>query len=164
MKTLTKASFCRIFASVKPTYTNMENIMLTSHFSRWEMKRSGIAIKKDLCNEPDEEQWKNLQALCTNVLEPLRARYGAVIVTSGFRSRAVNALAGGVPDSQHCRGEAADLYIGSAEKALKYIEFIRRHTDFDQLIVEPRGALPENICWIHVSYTTRRANRRMFLT
>jgi hypothetical protein len=141
----------------------MENSMLTPHFSRWEMKRSGIAIRKDLCNEPNEEQWKNLQDLCTNVLEPLRARYGAVIVTSGFRSRAVNALAGGVPDSQHCRGEAADLYIGSAEKALKYIEFIRRHTDFDQLIAEPRGALPENIRWIHVSYTARRANRRMVL-
>lgn len=130
---------------------------LSDHFTLEEMTRSGTAIRRGLDNTPDGVVVDNLRALCLNVLEPLRRRYGAIIITSGYRSEAVNKAVGGSRLSQHMRGEAADIYIGSEEKGVKYADYIIRHTDFDQLILEPIGQLPKR--WLHVSYTRRRANR-----
>ena len=42
-----------------------------------------------------------LRALCQDVLEPLRARHGAVFVSSGYRTRAYNARIGGADNSIH---------------------------------------------------------------
>jgi zinc D-Ala-D-Ala carboxypeptidase len=137
--------------------------MLTPHFSKWEMKRSGIAIRHNIANEPNAEQWKNLYNLCFNILEPLRLRFGAITITSGFRCKQLNDMVHGAINSQHCRGEAADIYIGSAEKATKYFQFIRLHTDFDQLIAEPAGRRIAEVRWIHVSFTTRRPNRHQII-
>lgn len=130
---------------------------LSEHFTLQEMTRSGTAIRHGIDNTPPPVAVGNLQALCQNVLEPLRRRYGAIVITSGYRSEAVNQLVGGARHSQHLNGEAADIYIGSQEKGVKYAEFIIRNTDFDQLILEPVGAKPKR--WLHVSYTRRRANR-----
>jgi hypothetical protein len=140
-----------------------EDNMLTPHFSKWEMMRSGTAIRQGICNEPNAEQWKNLKALCLNILEPLRQRFGAIIITSGFRCKRLNELVGGVINSQHCRGEAADIYIGSTEKAVKYFKFLREKTDFDELIAEPTSSYINEAKWFHVSYTTRRLNRHRLI-
>lgn len=130
---------------------------LSDHFTLDEMTRSGTAIRRGLDNTPSAVATGNLQALCVNVLEPLRRRFGAIIITSGYRSRAVNRAVGGAKYSQHLSGEAADIYLGSDEKGVKYADFIIRHTDFDQLILEPVGERHKR--WLHVSYTRRRANR-----
>lgn len=42
-----------------------------------------------------------LKELCRDMLEPLRAKYGACTVLSGFRTSAHNAAVGGAPRSQH---------------------------------------------------------------
>ena len=136
-----------------------ENELLTPHFSKWEMKRSETTLRHNLINEPDTEQWRSLYILCSSVLEPLRLRFGAIIITSGFRSKELNERIGGVINSQHCCGEAADIYIGSSEKAVKYFNFIQENTDFDQLISEPSGRRLANASWLHVSFTTRHPNR-----
>lgn len=134
---------------------------LSKHFTLWEMMRSGTAVRMNIKNVPDEQEKAALRQLCEHVLEPLRCRYGAIIITSGYRCLRLNRAVGGVPTSQHMRGEAADIFIPNLETGRKYFDFIKNNTTFDQLIWEPRGAdVPR---WLHVSYTTRRPNRMQVL-
>jgi len=134
---------------------------LSKHFTLWEMMRSGTAVRLNIKNVPDEQEKEALRQLCQHVLEPLRCRYGAITITSGYRCLRLNRAVGGVPTSQHMRGEAADIFIPNLEIGRKYFDFIKNNTTFDQLIWEPRGAdVPR---WLHVSYTTRRPNRMQVL-
>lgn len=98
---------------------------------------------------------ERLVALVTNLLDPLREKYGKPIrVSSGYRSPAVNKAVGGVKNSQHLLGEAADLQCDN-NKAL--FELIKAEFDFDQLIWEHGGK------WVHVSYREGR-NREQVIS
>lgn len=134
--------------------------MLTEHFSLKEMLLSGTAIRRGIDNTPTPEVVENLRLLCRNVLEPLRRRYGRILITSGYRCPALNKAVGGVPHSQHMRGEAADIFIPNIELGEKYVVFLHDHTPYDQLILEPPRGKKR---WIHVSYTARRKNRQEML-
>ena len=53
---------------------------------------------------------ENIEALVEDVLDPLRERYGKpIVVNSGYRCAKHNKEVGGVANSQHLRGEAADI-------------------------------------------------------
>ena len=132
--------------------------MLSEHFSLEEMTRSGEALRRKISNVPTAEQTESLRQLCLNVLEPVRRRFGATRITSGYRCPELNEAVGGVADSQHIRGEAADIHLSNMEVGRKMFDFIRLHTDFDQLLFERR--MKGGCRWLHVSYTTRRKNRR----
>ena len=130
------------------------NTMLSEHFSLEEMVRSGEAMRRNIDNSPTPEAVESLRRLCANVLEPVRRRFGATRITSGYRCPALNEA----PASQHLRGEAADIHIADMEVGRKVYDFIRLNTDFDQLLFERR--LSNGCRWLHVSYTERRPNRR----
>ena len=132
---------------------------LSEHFKLSEMTRSGTALRLHISNEPTAEDIKRLQLLCQNVLEPLRRRFGVIRITSGFRCPRLNQAVGGVKNSQHLIGEAADLHISNMEVGQKMYDFIRQETDFDQLLFEHR--MSNGCSWLHVSYTERRKNRHL---
>ncbi len=137
--------------------THQEKLHLSDHFTLYELTRSGVAIENELPNLPNLQQEQALRDLALHVLEPLRRQFGPVVISSGFRTTKVNRLVGGVANSQHTRGEAADIVINDADRGMRMYEFIRCYIDFDQLIFEPIGSPHPR--WIHVSYTSKRKNR-----
>ena len=71
-------------------------------------------------------------------------------ISSGFRCEQLNRAVGGVSNSQHMRGQAADLCIdGDLKKGRKWFDYIKTHLPFDQLIWEHSS---NGTYWVHVSY------------
>jgi len=124
--------------------------MYSPHFSKQEMQRSGMAIRLGIENQPGREEEENLRQLCLNVLEPLRMRFGRIIITSGYRSNALNKAVGGSFNSQHIRGEAADIHIPNEATGRRYYLFIKHTLVFDQLLFEHR--MRNGCMWLHVSF------------
>lgn len=135
---------------------------LTQHFTLEEMCASATAKAKGIKNQPDTQAIVNLTALCVCVLEPLRKWWGKEIkIGSGYRCQKLNLAVGGVSNSQHLTGQAADLCIdGDKTKGLKWFEYIRRNLIFDQLIWEHNA---KGTFWVHVSYNAQGANRRQVI-
>ena len=136
-------------------------IKLTKNFTLDEMCKSKKAKELRIKNVPSPAVVGRLRALCENVLQPLRDYMGEpVIINSGYRSPELNKKVGGVRDSQHLIGEAADINCkGSLIYARKILAYIMMNLQFDQLILErSKGAF-----WVHVSYTTTGKNRQKYL-
>ena len=85
---------------------------LSTNFTLDEMTRSQTATRHGIPNDPTDEEIRNLADLCEQILERVRAYFGApVLISSGYRSKALNLRIGGSVNSQHCRGEAADFTV-----------------------------------------------------
>lgn len=126
-------------------------MQLSKNFSVAELSKSEAAIRKGLDNTPSLTVIDNLQALVDNVLQPVRDKFGPVIVTSGYRSPAVNKAIGGSTTSDHTRGQAADFEVlGMPNKELA--EWIRDNLKFTQLILEFPSKNDPNAGWVHCSY------------
>lgn len=123
---------------------------LSEHFSLREMTSSLSAKNRGLDNTPNSEALANLKNLAAFVLEPLRKLYGRpIIVTSGYRSSAVNKVVGGAKNSQHVQGKAADIKcIADTVEGNKELFdlIITSGLPFDQVIDE------FNLNWVHVSF------------
>ena len=127
---------------------------LTKNFTLTELTKTNTGLP----NEPNCEEVGRLRELCEKVLQPLRDLYGnPIIVNSGFRSQEVNRKVGGVPNSQHRYGEAVDITGGNKKENEVLFNLIFFNLEFDQLIDE------RDFSWIHVSYTTRKPNRKQIL-
>lgn len=133
-------------------------MMKSKYFSIEELTHSATADAHNISNVPDERQTECIEALMRDCLDPIRELWGLrLIVNSGYRCPRLNALVGGVKNSQHMRGEAADITTNSStQNALLFKKVANSDIDFDQLILEA-GAN-----WIHVSYR-RAGNRRQIL-
>lgn len=124
---------------------------LSPHFRLEEFTRSATASKYGISNTPNQKQIANLRALCENVLEPLRLHFNVpIIIGSGFRCPKLNALVGGVSNSQHKTGEAADIHIPDTATGIAWFEWMEDNLQFDQLIKE-RATKTSKSFWIHVS-------------
>ena len=131
---------------------------LSEHFRLREFLISATAIRHAIDNTPSEADVERMTQLCRHVLEPLRRRFGALRLTSGYRSAELNRLVGGSPSSQHMRGEAADISVPCREVAEKMFGYALRHLDFDQMLLECRRKTGAR--WLHVSYRAGGPNRR----
>lgn len=122
------------------------------YFSIKELTKSETATKKGIDNTPNAAQVKNLEALIDNLLDPIREQWGAAIyVTSGFRSIALNKAVGGVANSHHLGGYAADLTVKSQAGNKALFEMIRcSNLRWTQLISEKNTS--HGCGWVHISY------------
>ena len=137
-------------------------MQLSPHFDLVEFTRSDTAQSRHIDNTPNQTQIENLRFLCVQVLEPLREKFGPIIIGSGFRSEKLNAAVGGVKNSQHKTGEACDIHLPSNEVGKEYFEFLKTLPCFDQLIWE-RNSPKSSRFWIHVSIRRKGTNRKQVI-
>lgn len=128
------------------------------HFTIKELCRSTTASLLGIDNTPPASAVRSLQELVDKVLDPLREAWGGPIrVNSGYRCPELNKLVGGTPTSQHQRGEAADITVGTPARNRRLLDLIKRlDLPVDQCIDE------KGCRWIHVSHRRGR-NRRLYM-
>ena len=87
-------------------------MILAPHFTVEEMLKS--SDHPDLAGgvyDTPPDVLVNLARLAWSVLHPLRQRFGPIVITSGYRPRALNAKVGGSHTSRHLTGCAVDFEL-----------------------------------------------------
>ena len=135
---------------------------ISKNFTLEELTASQTAKARGINNQPCTAEIVNLVYLAAYVLQPLRDAMGEPIkIGSGYRSPALNRAVGGVANSQHIKGQAADLCIdGDLKKGMRWFEWIKQHCKFDQLIWEHND---KGSYWVHVSYCADGQNRQQVI-
>lgn len=139
-------------------FSKNQTMKLTEHFKLEEFTRSETAARKGLDNTPNKTQIAALKQLCKKVLEPYRDLVEKpVIISSGYRCPELNKLVGGAKNSQHMKGEAADLHMNSYKDAKRCAVWLLNNTDFDQILIETSN---HRTYWVHVSCKLNAAENR----
>ena len=120
--------------------SELDGIRLSLHFKLGEFLNLG----KYPDNIPTMQVVANLTYGCHQLLEPARLIVGPIIINSGFRCEAVNRKVGGVHNSQHLIGQAADIRPADPKQFAKLVEFLRSHALTDQLLSGSN--------WLHISW------------
>lgn len=140
---------------------------MMKYFTFFELEFSQSAFDARIKNQPTAENEQNLAALVAAVLDPLREAYGKPItVTSGFRNTKVNTYIHGANDSQHKKGEAADICIPKKPaENYKLAQLIAKLGNYDQLILEDVKSTADysQPQWVHVSWKRSGLNRHQIL-
>ena len=144
-----------VLASVHLSEVQFDNTIdekLSHRFFLSTLTHSDSALRKGIPNVPDTIEKQALADLAVNVLDEIKGKFPTMHITSGYRNEHVNRLAGGKPNSQHMKGEAADFTVPGRSLKEVYRWILASDIDYDQMIIE-HGR------WIHISYTKRRNNR-----
>jgi len=138
---------------------------LSEHLDLSEVTRSESAKRKGISNMPTEAHIANFKLLAENIFEPIRTHFRCpIIISSGYRSKELNAAIGGSLTSQHCQGEAIDIDMDGTPNGVTnrmVFDYIKDNLEFDQLIYEFGDK--ENPDWVHVSYESSGKQRKQIL-
>jgi zinc D-Ala-D-Ala carboxypeptidase len=138
---------------------------ISEHLDLSELTRSDSAKRNGISNMPTPEHIENFKLLAEKVFEPIRKHFGVPInISSGYRSKELNAKIGGSATSQHSSGEAIDIDMdGSANGVTNRMvfDYIKDNLVFDQLIFE--FGSKEAPDWVHVSYESTGKQRKQIL-
>ena len=120
---------------------NLNETRLSSHFKLSEF----LNVGKYPDNKPTLQDVSNMTYGCIMLLEPARQVVGPIIINSGFRCEAVNRRVGGVRNSQHLIGQAADIRPKDPAQFQRLVDFLKAHDLTDQLLTGSG--------WLHVSWS-----------
>ena len=125
---------------------------LSEHLDLSEVIRSDSAKRNGISNMPTPEHIANFMLLAEKIFEPIREHFCVPIrISSGYRSKELNAKIGGSASSQHCKGQAVDIDMDGTSLTNKQVfDYIKDNLPFDQLIWEFGNE--DNPDWVHVSY------------
>ena len=127
--------------------TTINDTRLSPHFKLGEF----IKQSKYPDNKPTMQDVVNMTYGCLMLLEPARQVVGPILINSGFRNARVNTLVGGVRNSQHLLGQAADIRPKDPRQFSKLVDFLRTSPYTDQLLTG-NG-------WLHISWNPFAAPR-----
>jgi zinc D-Ala-D-Ala carboxypeptidase len=136
--------------------------ILTEHFTLDELVASQTAARRGIDNTPGAAALRHLKSLA-EVLEEVRTLLGDVslVISSGYRSPALNAAVGGSAKSAHMFGLAADFTAPKFGTVLQTAKKIAASgIAYDQLIHEYGS-------WVHLGLAApgvapRRQNLSIF--
>ena len=132
---------------------------MSKYFSLEEFLTSSTAKQKSIENLPSFEIVDNLRRLA-EFLDPLREAWGSgIIVSSGFRCTKLNTAVGGVKESMHQTGWAADLQPanGKFEEFKTFVADWIKNKAFDELIVETNKKGDK---WLHLQLFSPKGFQR----
>ena len=139
-------------------------VIISKNFKQQEFEQSDKAIEMGINNAIDSQEIKDaLQSLVDSVLQPLRDAWGKPLaINSGYRCKELNAAVGGVPTSQHVKGEAADVcpFGRNGHGDIKVVTELARlavklDLPFDQMILYPS--------FVHFSHKAKGEQRKQIL-
>ena len=120
--------------------TQLNDTRLSSHFRLGEF----LDLGKYPDNIPTMQHVANMTYGCLMLLEPARQVVGPIIINSGYRNPRVNALVGGVKNSQHLLGQAADIRPRDPQQFQRLVAFLKACEYTDQLLTASS--------WLHISW------------
>lgn len=136
---------------------------LSKNFTLSELTYSSTANANKVNNTPDRWELENLKKLCNEVLQPIRDKWDdSIFINSGFRNPIVNRLVKGSTSSQHLKGEAADITVGSKSRNKKLFDMIVQMIENEEITV---GQIidEKDYSWIHISLPYKRVNQILHL-
>ena len=151
---------------------------LSQHFTLGELCKTKHDTEDG--NIPSHVAIENLKRICENWLEDLRYSYNTlyclkpgedyatsknvegIVINSGYRSPAVNKLAGGAAMSNHLTGCAVDIRCVGKEQIIRYASILvdiadGTKQDFDELLLEQHGS----VCWLHFAVRPKDNRRKI---
>jgi len=151
---------------------------LSEHFTLGELTKTKHVTADG--NIPSHVAIENLKRICENWLEDLRYSYNMLyclepgedyessknveplVINSGYRSPAVNKLAGGAANSNHLTGCAVDIRCAGKEQMIRYAGILLdiadgTKQDYDELLLEQHGS----VCWLHFAVRPKDNRRRI---
>jgi hypothetical protein len=157
--------------------SKLDGLRLSPHFTLGELTKTKHVTPDG--NIPSRVVIENLKRLCP-WLEDLRYSYNTlyclqpgedyetsknvepIIINSGYRSQAVNLLAGGAKTSNHLTGSAVDIRCAGKEQMIRYASILLDIADgtkqeFDELLLEQHGS----VCWLHFAVKPKENRRRI---
>lgn len=133
--------------------------ILSEFFTLNELTKSSTASRYHIDNTPSAEIIQNLQYGVEMVLDPLRRLYGKpIIITSGYRCTELNKKVGGVANSWHTQGNAADIHVSSLAEASKIFSNLQKIPSVDTALFEHS----QNGQWLHVQWNISKTPRHHF--
>lgn len=133
------------------------------YFKLEEFLTSSTARQKSIENLPSYEIVENLSQLAV-FLDGMREEWGSGInITSGYRCDKLNKAVGGVAESMHKRGFAADLQPsnGKMNEFKKFVVKWLEDKSFDECIIERNGKTE----WVHLQlFSPKGYQRRKIFT
>lgn len=128
------------------------------YFKFKEMINSAKADEFQIDNFPKDCEVIDNIIYTMECLDQIREEYKLPLyITSGYRCPELNSKVGGKETSQHLRGQAADINLGSVEKNRAFFNWCSLNADFDQLIDE------SHFSWVHISFRGNGKNRKQVL-
>ena len=155
-----------------------KQMKLSEHFQLGELTKTKHQTADG--NIPSHVVIENLKRICENWLEDLRYSYNTlyclqpgedyetsknvepIIINSGYRSPAVNQLAGGSKTSNHLSGCAVDIRCAGKEQMIRYASILLdiadgTKQDYDELLLEQHGST----CWLHFAVRPKDNRRKI---
>lgn len=139
---------------------NQKAIEIKSEFfTLSELTKSSTALKYHIDNTPSDDIIKNLQYGVDMVLDPLRRLYGKpIIINSGYRCQELNKRVGGVSNSWHTQGNAADIHVASLAEAIRIFDSLQKIPSVDTALFEHSKTGQ----WLHVQWSMSKTPRHHF--
>lgn len=139
--------------------TTINTEIKSEFFTLAELTKSETAARHKIDNTPPAAIIKNLQYGVDMVLEPLRRLYGKPIkINSGYRCPQLNKLVGGVTNSWHLEGNAADIHIESADEAKILFYNLQKLPSIDTVLFEHSKTAQ----WLHVQWNMAKNPRHHY--